>query len=122
MPPLLLDMNMSVEWLTFLQNEGLTVMRWSAIGDPRAPDVDIMAWARANRFVILTQDLDFGTLLALTQAQGPSVIQLRGNTVAPLSAGPLLLSALQTFADELADGALLVLDENRLRVRHLPIK
>jgi predicted nuclease of predicted toxin-antitoxin system len=122
MQPLVLDMNMPVEWLSFLPGEGFTTVRWSAVGDPRAEDATIMEWARANQFIIITQDLDFGTLLALTHAQGPSVIQMRGDTILPPTAGALLVTALRQCAQELANGALLVVDENRTRVRVLPIK
>jgi predicted nuclease of predicted toxin-antitoxin system len=42
-----------------------------------------MAWARENGHVVLTHDLDFGTLLALTRANGPSVVQVRAQDVLP---------------------------------------
>lgn len=36
-----------------------------------------MAWALTNDYIVFTHDLDFGTLLAITQADAPSVIQVR---------------------------------------------
>ena len=42
-----------------------------------------MAWALANGYVVFTHDLDFGTMLALTHATGPSVLQVRGKTCCP---------------------------------------
>jgi hypothetical protein len=42
-----------------------------------------MAWALAQNRVIFTHDLDFGTALALTNAGGPSVLQVRGQHVLP---------------------------------------
>ena len=120
MKSILLDMNMSVDWIAFLQAEGLTTVRWSTIGDPRAADEEIMAWAKANQFIVITQDLDFGTLLALTHAQGPSVVQMRGNLVMPDSSGAFLLSTLRTYEQELEQGALVVVDEFKVRVRVLP--
>ena len=43
---LVVDMNLSVEWITELGHNGWTAVHWSAIGDPRAEDTVIMEWAR----------------------------------------------------------------------------
>lgn len=42
-----------------------------------------MAWARANDYIVFTHDLDFGAMLALTNAESPSVIQVRTQDVTP---------------------------------------
>ena len=120
MKSILLDMNMSVDWIAYLQAEGFTTVRWSTIGDPHAADEEIMAWAKANQFIVITQDLDFGTLLALTHAQEPSVVQMRGSLVMPDSSGAFLVSTLRIYEQELEQGALVVVDEFRVRVRVLP--
>ena len=65
---LLVDMNLSPEWVGFLQSAGWEAIHWSTVGNPRAEDEEIMAWARAQKHVVFTHDLDFGTLLALTRA------------------------------------------------------
>lgn len=78
---LLVDMNLSPQWVPALQRNGWPAAHWSTVGDPRAPDQDIFNWAREHEYVIVTHDLDFGTLLALTHAAGPSVLQLRTQDV-----------------------------------------
>jgi len=60
---LLVDMNLSPEWVGFLQSAGHEAIHWSTVGNPRAEDDEIMAWARAQKHVVFTHDLDFGTLL-----------------------------------------------------------
>lgn len=95
---------------------------WSQIGEATAEDTEILGWARLNRHAILTNDLDFGTLLALTAATGPSVIQLRGLRLAPRHAAPFLIATLQAFREAIEAGALLILDETSSRVRLLPLK
>lgn len=80
-----------------------------------------MDWAVANGHVVLTHDLDFGTLLALTHETGPSVIQVRTQDVLPAHLEPLLIAALRQHESDLAAGALLVVDEGKSRVRVLPI-
>ena len=118
---LLVDMNLSPEWVTLLREAGWEAEHWSQIGNPRAVDVEIMACAREHGSVVFTHDLDFGTLLALTRAEGPSVLQVRTQDVTPGAIGRLVLGALRQFQAELEQGALIVLDEARSRVRLLPL-
>lgn len=119
--PLVVDMNLSVEWVPFLEQAGWRAVHWSAVGDPRAEDAAIMAWALAEGRTVFTYDLDFGTALALTHAGGPSVIQVRGRRVLPEQIGPLVLAALERYETELSAGAIVVVDERRSRVRVLPL-
>ncbi|MBF0240776.1 MAG: DUF5615 family PIN-like protein [SAR324 cluster bacterium] len=58
-----------------MENEGHEVKHWSQIGAPNAPDTEIMDWARKNKNVVFTHDLDFSALLFSTNATAPSVIQ-----------------------------------------------
>ena len=80
-----------------------------------------MGWARECHYVVFTHDLDFGTLLALTHAQGPSVIQIRTQNVMPAYLERLVTRALTTYASQLSEGVLLTVDEGKARVRILPI-
>lgn len=117
---LVVDMNLSVEWVAELAKHGWSAVHWSTIGDPRAEDTVIMAWALANGYVIFTHDLDFGTALALTHATGPSVLQVRGQAVLPEDIGTVLDAALRQHEAELAAGALVVVELRKSRVRVLP--
>ena len=65
---IVVDMNLSVEWIPMLEQAGWVAVHWSSIGDPRADDATIMSWAATHDHVVFTHDLDFGTTLALTQA------------------------------------------------------
>lgn len=119
---LLVDMNLSPDWVVVLQTSGWEAVHWSKVGDPRAADSEIMAWANQNRWVVFTHDLDFGTALALTQAEGPSVIQVRTQDVTPSAVGKLVVNALRQFEAQLEKGALIILDEANVRARILPLK
>jgi len=119
---LLVDMNLSPAWAAVLTQAGWETIHWSGAGNPRATDAEIMAWARQRGFVVFTHDLDFGTILALTQAEGPSVIQVRTQDVTPAAIGKLVVAALRQFQAELEEGALIVLDEATARARILPLK
>lgn len=96
-------------------------MHWSDIGKPEAPDREILSWARTNGYVVFTHDLDFGAILAATEAEAPSVLQLRATDVMPDAAGNQVLSALRKFESELSRGALISLDTGGSRVRLLPL-
>jgi predicted nuclease of predicted toxin-antitoxin system len=100
---------------------GLRAVHWSTIGDPRAEDPVLMQWARDNDYVVFTHDLDFGTLLALTQAESPSAIQVRTQDVTPHYLEAMVIGALKKYESLLESGALIVLDESKSRVRILPL-
>ncbi len=118
---LVVDMNLSPEWVAELAQHGWSALHWSTVGDPRAEDSAIMAWALANGRVVFTHDLDFGTTLALTHATGPSVLQVRGQNVLPEHMGPVVVAALRQHEAALEAGALVVVDEKKSRVRVLPL-
>lgn len=118
---ILIDMNLSPSWVDELSKHGWISVHWSAIGNPRATDREIMDWARNNAHVVFTHDLDFGTMLALTHASGPSVIQVRGQNVLPDHMAPIVVAALKQHEADLDSGALVVVDESKSRVRVLPI-
>jgi predicted nuclease of predicted toxin-antitoxin system len=119
--PLVVDMNLPVEWVTELAQHGWSAVHWSTVGDPRAEDSVIMAWALANGYVVFTHDLDFGTMLALTHVTGPSVLQVRTQNVLPEDIGPVVIAALRQHDAALASGALVVVDVKKSRVRVLPL-
>ena len=118
---LVIDMSLSVEWVAELAGHGWPAVHWSTVGDPSAADSVIMAWAVAAGYVVFTHDLDFGTMLALTHAHGPSVLQVRGQSILPEDMGPIVIAALRQYDDALAAGALVVVEMKKSRVRVLPL-
>ncbi|MHB8069447.1 MAG: DUF5615 family PIN-like protein [Desulfobaccales bacterium] len=118
----LIDMNLPPRWVAFFSSTGYESVHWSLVGAPTASDREIMAWARENGYVVFTHDLDFSALLATTQEEGPSVIQVRTQNILPEAIGNLAINALHQFQDELEKGAIITLDPVRARVRILPLK
>jgi len=80
---LLVDMNLSPRWVDVLAAAGIEAAHWSTLGAVNAPDPLIMAYAGTHDFVVLTHDLDFGTILAATHGEKPSVVQIRAEDVSP---------------------------------------
>jgi predicted nuclease of predicted toxin-antitoxin system len=60
---LLVDMNLSPRWTRFLSDAGIEAAHWSEVGAGNAPDTEIMAFAKAHDYVVLTHDLDFRPFL-----------------------------------------------------------
>ena len=118
---LLIDMNLSPDWVPVLKRHGWSAVHWSTVGDPQDSDQVIMDWAVKHEYVVFTHDLDFGTMLALAHATGPSVLQVRAKDVLPDHLESTVIAALKQQEAELASGALVVVDEGRTRVRILPI-
>ena len=118
---ILVDTNLSPLWVAVFEQQGWEAIHWSTIGDPRATDSVIMEWARVQRHIVFTHDLDFGTLLATTRAGGPSVIQVRTQDVMPEALASRLIQVITTHKEILDKGALLVVDETRGRLRVLPL-
>jgi len=119
---LLVDMNLSPRWVDVLAHAGVEAAHWSTLGKHNAPDSEIMAYASANNCVVLTHDLDFGAILAVTHGQKPSVVQIRAEDVSPDVIGKQIVIALRQMACELEEGALLTIDSNRTRLRLLPLQ
>ncbi len=117
---ILIDMNLSPLWMNTFAKHDIEAIHWSSVGDPRATDRVIMEWASANGYIVFTHDLDFGALLAATQASSPSVIQVRTQDVLPDQIEDTIISVINQFQTTLEAGALITVDETRSRVRVLP--
>lgn len=88
-----------------------------------APDDVVLAAARDADAVLISSDTDFGELLARSNANEPSVILLRrqeGRRASEIAS--LIVANLQAVADDLASGAIVVLDDDRVRIRSLPLQ
>jgi len=81
-----------------------------------------MRWAKAKGSMVFTHDLDFGAILASTSALGPSVVQVRTQDVSPEGLGELVIGAFRQFEEVLRRGAIVSIDESRMRSRILPLK
>jgi predicted nuclease of predicted toxin-antitoxin system len=61
----------------------------------------VLAYAKANGYVVLTHDLDFSAILAATDGDKPSVVQIRSENVSPEVIGEGVISAVRQMAAEL---------------------
>jgi len=118
---ILIDMNLSPRWVEVFSENNIEAVHWSSIGSSNATDSEIMTYAKANEYAVFTHDLDFGAILAVTNNDKPSVIQIRTGDVAPSITAKLVLNALRTAVEEIEMGALITIDLNKTRIRILPL-
>ena len=114
----LLDMNLSPDWKGPFREAGHEAVHWSEVG---TPDAEIMAFARIKGWIVFTHDLDFGTLLAYSGDDGPSVVQLREQDIDPQDAGSKVVEGIEACRESLELGALVTINLRRAKARVLPI-
>lgn len=118
---ILADMGCSPRMVRKLRDEGHDVIDLREHGLERLPDEDILRKARDENRVVLTFDLDFGTLLAQAATAGPSVVLFRLGTTTTAVLLDRITEVLNQESKTLQQGAIIVVEKFRLRIRQLPI-
>jgi len=117
---LLVDMDLSPRWVSVFHMAGFVAEHWSDVGDVRASDSEVVAYARAHDYVVVTRDLGFSALLAASGV--PSVVQIRAGTANPEAIGDMVIDWLLKMEKDLSTGAVLTIDPARGRLRLLPLR
>ncbi len=117
----LANMGISTRTVTWLRQHGHDAVHLHDEGLQRATDEDIIAKARAEERIVLTMDLDFGYLLAISGEQLPSVILFRLEDESSEIVSQRLGDVIAHCTDDLEAGAIISVSETAIRVRHLPM-
>ena len=118
----LADMGISPATVRFLRDLDHDAVHLAEQRLHRLPDPEIIVKARNEARIILTHDLDFSALMAASGARLPSVILFRLSDMRPDTVNSFVALILQNHADALQQGAILSVNETRIRVRPLPIE
>lgn len=118
----LLDENLPPSLVGHLDQLGYPTRHVVEIGYGNTDDFDILEFAEQSGEVILTHDTDFGTLLALHQKSRPSVVLFRLEQLSAKILLDLLEANMPALEKELEEGVIVIIEENSIRIRKLPIK
>lgn len=118
----LVDNALSPILAQMLAENGHDAVHVRALGMATAEDMTIFAYAENNDRIVISADSDFSLLLSLSAKVRPSIILLRRPSQRPPKRQAELLTAnLPQLKDALEAGCIVVFDENRIRIRMLPI-
>ena len=119
---LLADMHISPRTVRSLQARGHDVVRINEIMPATSADETIVARAIEDDRVILTQDLRFSAILALAGGRSPSVISLRLSSSRIEFVDGILERVLPSIEPDAMAGAIVTVEDTRVRVRRLPVR
>lgn len=118
----LADMGVSQRVVEWLRSEGHDATHLRDEGLQRLPNGEIFAKAIAESRIVLTFDLDFGEIVAGSHGQLTSVVVFRLRNGRSENVISRLAETLIKAKDALDAGAIVIVEESRVRVRQLPIK
>jgi predicted nuclease of predicted toxin-antitoxin system len=105
----------------WLANQRHDAVHAAALGLSRATDIEIMARAREDNRIVVTADLDYPRLLALSAADRPAVVLFRGGDWSESDVISRLSAAMAILAEEELASSLVVIERARIRRRALPL-
>jgi predicted nuclease of predicted toxin-antitoxin system len=117
----LADMGVAQSTVQWLRNEGHDAVHLREENLHRLPNGAIFEKAYAESRIILTFDLDFGEIIALSGGKPVSVILFRLHNTTAAHVRERLKKVLEDSGDDLEKGAIVVVEESRHRTRRLPI-
>lgn len=115
------DLHIAPRTVEFLKSLGHDVVRVSQVLSPTSSDHEIIEYVNSDSRAILTQDLDFSTEIAVSQRTHPSLILLRLSSSRVESVNRVLADVLPALEGDVQDGAIITVEDHRIRRRRLPL-
>lgn len=107
--------------ISVLEAHGHEGVHARQLGLDRAPDEDLLELARLEQRIVITADLDFPRMLALSAVDGPGLILFRGGTYSDEEMQGLLERVLEAVDPEVLESSICVVDRQRVRITRLPL-
>lgn len=118
---LLADLHIAPRTVEFLRTLGHDVVRVTDLLPADSADEVIVERAAQERRTILTQDLDFSSIIALSGRQTPSLLSLRLNSSKVEIVNAVLQRMLPALESDLEQGVIVTIEDQRIRLRRLPL-
>jgi predicted nuclease of predicted toxin-antitoxin system len=118
---LLADLHIAPRTVEHLRALGHDVQRVSDVLPATASDESIVARAIEEGRTIITQDLDFSAIIALSGRRAPSLISLRLSSARVEHVNRVVADALPALEQAVVEGAIVTVEDRRARRRRLPI-
>ncbi len=116
----LLDMNLPPAIADRLRDAGHDAIHAREAGYGDLPDHDIFERAAEDRRIVVTFDLDFGEIVALTRSAASGVVLLRLRRLRASNLWDRLRTAITEAGDALEAGAIVLVEDTRIRIRRMP--
>src|SRR5574340_175096 len=110
----LVDMPASPQLSRWLNEKGYDAVHASDIGLFMTKDREILDTARKQNRIIITADLDFPQLLAISKAKDPGIILFRGGNYNEEEMLSLLKRVLYNIKEEKILNSIVVVDKTRI--------
>jgi len=118
---LVLDQGVPRDAAALLRSLGHDCIHVGEIGMSKAADEEILAFSLGKHAVVVTLDADFHAILAVSGAQGPSVIRMRVQGLDAPEVVEVVRRVLGSFEAELKRGSLITVKALKTTCRRLPI-
>ena len=114
-------MGISPGTVEYLRNTGYAAIHLREEGLQKLEDPKILDKARREDRILLAHDLDFSDLMAASGERLPSVIIFRLQNMKPDNVNRHLAAIIESVGEQLMEGVIISVNEERIRVRKLPI-
>jgi predicted nuclease of predicted toxin-antitoxin system len=111
---------MDMRVVSWLDSQGHDATHLRDEGLQRLPNGEIFNKAVAEARIVVTFDLDFGEIVALSKGRKTGVILFRLRNTRASFVIQRLSAVISECADALARGAIVIVEETRHRVREFP--
>lgn len=118
----LIDMPLTPALVGWLAEQGHDALHASDVGLGSGEDVDILGRARSEDRVLVTADLDFPRILALTAAEGPAVVLFRGGNFSNVEMLQMMARVLTSVSGDDLCRSVTVVEPFRVRWTVLPLR
>jgi predicted nuclease of predicted toxin-antitoxin system len=116
----LADMGVALRIVEWLRADGHDAVHLREEGLQRMPNGAIFEKATSEKRIILTFDLDFGEIVALSGGKPAGVVLFRLHNTRTPHVMDRLNTVLRESQQALEQGAIVVVEESRHRIRRLP--